>query len=269
MVKIPVVSSGVSAHVVSKKNKNMVKISNTIPIEWFGNRKEYNQSDIRIVTVGLNPSDREFEDPNTGTCNTQYRFPSAVVGVPATYPQARNEYFTHNPYDWFNNLERVLQGAEASYGGLMPKRIGGVDQPHRRAIHTDLCSSEATLPAWSQLPSATKRAIAQVGIPRWENLMKELQPDIIIMSVAEEYWSKLPITNISNLCKITKTQNGTKRKRPVVIRKGYYNGALVILGVTRNTPFGSVCKEEQKHIGKLILQAFYKMKGKQQPYNKI
>ncbi len=262
MAKIPIASSWSSAHMASKNQKCMVKIPNTIPIDWFGNRKEYEESDIRIVTVGLNPSDMEFWDPNTGTYNTKYRFPSAVVGNPATYPQAWNEYFTHNPYDWFNNHERVLQGAGASYGGLMPKRIGGVDHPHRRAIHTDLCSSEATQPAWSQLPSATKRAIAQVGIPRWQKLMKELQPDIIIMSVAKEYWSKLPITDISDLCDITKTQNGTKRKRPVVIRKGYYNGALVILGETRNTPFGSVCKDEQKRIGELILQAFHEMKGK-------
>ncbi len=261
MAKIPVVSSGVSAHVASKNPKCMAKIPNTIPIDWFGNRVEYEQSDIRIVTVGLNPSDKEFWDPTTGTYNTKYRFPSAVVGDPTTYPQAWNEYFTHHPYNWFNDFERVLQGAGASYGGHAPEGIGE-DHPHRRAIHTDLCSSEATQPAWSQLPSATKRAIAEEGIPRWQGQMKQLQPDIIIMSVAEEYWSKLPITNISDLCKITKTQNGTKRKRPVVIRKGYYNGALVILGVTRNTPFGSVCKEEQKHIGELILQAFHKMKGK-------
>ena len=92
--------------------------------------------------------------------------------------------------------------------------------------------------------------------------MKQLRPDIIILSVAKEYWSQLPITDISDLYVITEAKDGTKRKRPVVIRKGYYNGALVILGVTRNTPFGSVCKEEQKHIGELILQAFHKMKGK-------
>lgn len=240
----------------------MAKIPNTIPIDWFGNREEYEQSDIRIVTVGLNPSDIEFKESDKATtCSTKHRFPCAKVDVSATYPQAWNKYFTCNPYNWFNNFERVLQGAGASYGGHSPEGIGE-DHPHRRAIHTDLCSSEATLPAWSQLTSAEKRAIAQVGIPRWQEQMKQLRPDIIIMSVAREYWSKLPITDISDLCVITETQNGTKRKRPVVIRKGYYDGALVILGVTRNTPFGSVCKEEQKHIGELILQAYHEMKGK-------
>ncbi len=241
----------------------MAKIPHTIPIDWFGNRNEYEQSDIRIVTVGLNPSDIEFKESDKATTySTKYRFPNAKAGVPATYQQAWNEYFTCNPYHWFNNFERVLQGAGASYGGLSPEGIDEHDHPHRRAIHTDLCSSEATLPTWSQLSHAEKRAIAKVGIPRWEEQMKQLRPDIIIMSVAKEYWSQLPITDISDLYIITEAKDGTKRERPVIIRKGYYNGALVILGVTRNTPFGSVCKEEQKHIGELILQAFHKMKGK-------
>lgn len=241
----------------------MAKIPHTIPIDWFGNRNEYEQSDIRIVTVGLNPSDIEFKESDKATTySTKYRFTSTQVGVPATYPQAWNEYFTYNPYNWFNNFERVLQGAKASYGGHSPEGIGEHDHPTQRAIHTDLCSSEATLPTWSQLSQADKRATAKVGIPRWEEQMKQLRPDIIIMSVAKEYWSKLPITDISDLYIITEAKNGTMRKRPVIIRKGCYNGALVILGVTRNTPFGSVCKEEQKHIGELILQAFNKMKGK-------
>lgn len=241
----------------------MAKIPNTIPIEWFGNRNEYDKSDIRIVTVGLNPSDIEFKESDKATTySTTHRFHDAEAGVPATYPQAWNKYFTCNPYNWFNNFERVLQGAGASYGGHSPKGIGETDHSNRRAIHTDLCSSEATLPTWSQLTSAEKRAIAQVGIPRWQKQMKQLRPDIIIMSVAKAYWSKLPITDISDLYVITDAKNGTARKRPVVIRKGYYDGALIILGVTRNTPFGSVCKEEQKHIGELILQAFNKMKGK-------
>lgn len=241
----------------------MAKIPHTIPIDWFGNRNEYEQSDIRIVTVGLNPSDIEFKESDKATTySTKYRFPSAKVGIPATYPQAWNEYFACTPYNWFNNFERVLQGAGASYGGFSPEGISEHDHPHRRAIHTDLCSSEATLPTWSQLPHAEKRAIAKVGIPRWQEQMKQLRPDIIILSVAKEYWSQLPITDISDLYVITEAKDGTKRKRPVVIRKGCYNGALVILGVTRNTPFGSVCKEEQKHIGELILQAFNEIKGK-------
>lgn len=241
----------------------MAKIPHTIPIDWFGNKNEYEQSDIRIVTVGLNPSDIEFKESDKATTySTKYRFPNAKAGVPATYPQAWNEYFTCNLYNWFNNFERVLQGAGASYGGHSPEGIGEHDHPTRRAIHTDLCSSEATLPTWSQLPHAEKRAIAKVGIPRWQEQMKQLRPDIIILSVAKEYWSQLPITDISDLYVITEAKDGTKRKRPVVIRKGCYNGALVILGVTRNTPFGSVCKEEQKHIGELILQAFHEMKGK-------
>lgn len=241
----------------------MAKIHGIIPIDWFGNRNEYEQSDIRIVTVGLNPSDMEFKrNKNATTYDVSYRFPSAIVGNPATYPQAWNEYFTHHPYNWFYHFERVLQGAGASYGGKLPEKMGGQDYPNRRAIHTDLCSSYATAPAWSKLPREEQEAIAQEGICYWEKQMEQLQPDIIITAIAKDYWQKLPITDISDLYVITETKDGKERKMPMIIKKGHYNGVLVILGVTFNVPFGSICKEEQKHIGELILQAYKEMKGK-------
>ena len=240
----------------------MAKIPHTIPIDWFGNRNEYEQSDIRIVTVGLNPSDMEFKrDKNATTYDVSYRFPSAIVENSATYPKAWNEYFTHNPYNWFYNFERVLQGAGASYGGKLPEEIGGQDHPNRRAIHTDLCSSYATAPTWSKLPREEQKTIAKEGILRWKEQLEQLQPDIIITAIAQKYWRELPITDISDLYVITETKDG-KERHPFIIRKGNYNGVLVILGITQNTPFGSVCKEEQKHIGELILQAFREMKGK-------
>lgn len=240
----------------------MAKIPHTIPIDWFGNKNEYEQSDIRIVTVGLNPSDMEFKrDKNATTYDVSYRFPSAIVGNSTTYPKAWNEYFTHNPYNWFYNFERVLQGAGASYGGKLPEKIYGQDHPNQRAIHTDLCSSYATAPTWSKLPREEQETIAKEGILRWKEQLEQLQPDIIITAIAQKYWRKLPITDISDLYVITETKDG-KERHPFVIRKGNYNGILVILGITQNTPFGSICKEEQKYIGELILQAFNEMKGK-------
>lgn len=242
----------------------MAKIHGIIPIDWFGNRNEYEQSDIRIVTVGLNPSDREFKrDKDATTYDVSYRFPSAIVGNPATYPKAWNEYFMHHPYNWFYNFERVLQGAGASYGGKLPERMGEQDHPIRRAIHTDLCSSYATAPTWSKLSREEREeTFAQEGILRWKEQMEQLQPDIIITAIAKEYWRELPITDISNLYVITETKDGGKRKYPTFIRKGYWNGILVILGVTSYVPFGSICSAEQRHIGELILQTYKEMKRK-------
>lgn len=241
----------------------MAKIPHTIPIDWFGNRNEYEQSDIRIVTVGLNPSEMEFKrDKNATTYDVSYRFPCAIVGNPATYPKAWNEYFTHNPYNWFYNFERVLQGAGASYGGKLPEKIGGQDHSNRRAIHTDLCSSYATAPTWSKLSREEQETISQEGVCYWKKQIEELQPDIIITAIAQKYWRKLPITDISDLYVIKETKDGKERRPFVTIRKGYYNGTLVILGITQNKPFGSICCAEQKHIGELILQAYQEMKRK-------
>lgn len=241
----------------------MAKIHGIIPIDWFGNRKEYEQSDIRIITVGLNPSEMEFKrNKKETTYDVSYRFPSAIVGDSATYPKAWNEYFTHNPYNWFYNFERVLQGAGASYGGKLPEKIGGQDHSNRRAIHTDLCSSYATAPSWSKLPREEQETISQEGVCYWKKQIEQLQPDIIITAMAKEHWKKLPVTDISDLYVIKETKDGKERRPFVTIRKGYYNGTLVILGVTQNKPFGSICCAEQKHIGELILQAYKEKKGK-------
>ena len=35
---------------------------NIFPIKWFGDRNAYMKSLVKIITVGLNPSDKEFRE---------------------------------------------------------------------------------------------------------------------------------------------------------------------------------------------------------------
>jgi hypothetical protein len=54
------------------------KLNNIItllPIHWFGNRPAYEASPMRVVTVGLNPSDREFRANDAKEISTAFRFP--------------------------------------------------------------------------------------------------------------------------------------------------------------------------------------------------
>ena len=107
-----------------------------MPILYFGDLCEFLVSPLRILTVGLNPSDAEFP-----VANPFERFPLASVS-PALIPKALNEYFSIAPYkQWFNSLEPILTGFDASYYG----------NKTNTAIHTDLLSPIATNPTWSKL----------------------------------------------------------------------------------------------------------------------
>src|SRR5262245_50653978 len=88
-----------------------------IPILYFGDRIKYLSSSLKVITVGLNPSKREFPDDR---CS---RFPAA--SPMATDPKQRakslhlealDEYFRTDPYgSWFASFEPILNGLGASY----------------------------------------------------------------------------------------------------------------------------------------------------------
>ena len=159
----------------------MTKI-NTIPIHWFGDRVAYNRSKIRIVTVGLNPSDKEFRNNNRESFNIGLRFQDyEEKGLEAVY----NNYFEYNPYSWFKSFECILNGLDASYYSEkgMPNRV----------LHTDICSPWATDPTWSKLPNQEKKNLMENehGFEQWKQLIRQLKPDIILFSIPEEYIKKL------------------------------------------------------------------------------
>ena len=52
---------------IAKRNDPALKkviVENSIPIIWFGNINKYLDSEKRILTVGLNPSNIEFPEDN-------------------------------------------------------------------------------------------------------------------------------------------------------------------------------------------------------------
>ena len=55
-------------------NSNIIPSS--IPILWFGNLEKYLLSDKKIITVSLNPSDKEFKGKDEDHFSTSHRFKS-------------------------------------------------------------------------------------------------------------------------------------------------------------------------------------------------
>jgi len=117
-------------------------VPDSIPILYFGNLRDYRHSAIKIVTVGLNPSDAEFRES---------RFGAEVMSSlrPETLEPALSGYFSAKPYSaWFSAFETLLQPLGSSFYG---REYAGEAPPwwmpqRNVALHTDLCSPLATTP---------------------------------------------------------------------------------------------------------------------------
>lgn len=225
-----------------------------MPVDWFGDREEYEKSDIRIITVGLNPSDREFEEqlydksvPLEKRKLSLFRFSAYNPQEPNTHRVALNNYYkTKNVYtQWFNSYEHVLNGMGASYFSNKGIKI--------RAIHTDICSPWATCPTWSKLPKDVKNELFAEGKAQWEHLVKELKPDVIIASIGKDYIKALGIESThKKLCEFKTKKDGKPRKRPLVIGIYKYNGIPLIAGGAGMVPFALLSNNQKEELGKNI-----------------
>lgn len=147
-----------------------------MPILWFGDLDGYQRSQLRIITVGLNPSDAEFPQ------GSYERFPkvNATSGFPSAnrYKSALNDYFRVNPYrKWFCAYERILNRLDATY----------FDQHSHVAIHTDICSVWATTPRWSKLDPTIQATLAANGKRLWFDLVRCLRPHLVLVSVSRRW----------------------------------------------------------------------------------
>lgn len=136
-----------------KKTISEIIVNDSFPIVWFGNMKKFchQNSKIKVLTFGLNPSNNEFPKDNP-----EMRFP----GARDAYEQGRmgrvcdslNGYFDckRAPYwKWFYAYERVLGFLPfgVTYGGIKSRWPTAINY----AIHLDFFSAIATDPTYSGL----------------------------------------------------------------------------------------------------------------------
>ena len=235
---------------------NEYELVDLMPIQWFGDRETYQKSDIKIITVGLNPSEIEFKNDENVT-DIHWRFPDCIKNNENSYRTAWNNYFKINPYQkWFNAFETVLNGCQATYGGKMK----GADLfSNRCALHTDLCSPYATTLAWSKLPNKVQKSIYNQRLEAWKALINDLKPDLIIISVAHRFIKPL-ICNCDILHTFVETKDHKQLNKPICIKKGYYNDIPVIMGTTRNIPFGNICNDNKLLVGEKVLSYYNQIK---------
>ncbi len=79
-------------------------VPDSIPILYFVDLESYSRSALKIVTVGLNPSDAEFLED-------RFRTHEIRLGCLGDLERSLSEYFKYNPYrKWFDRgFETLLQ----------------------------------------------------------------------------------------------------------------------------------------------------------------
>ena len=144
------------------------------PVLYFGRLKE-----AKIVTISINPSDREFIDakgePLTGpkkrfetlaslgrtNCNglTQSEYDKIIACC--------DNYFENNPYtQWFDRLEEIINYSGYSY---YDQKV--LEEGYDRAAHLDLFCW-ATQPKWGSLSKANQNNLMNQGLPVLAELLK-------------------------------------------------------------------------------------------------
>ena len=231
------------AHADTKK----VIINPSLPILYFGDLITYEKSKIKIVTVGKNPSDREFRlgknDPFSFV-----RFPLWNVKK-QNLTETLNDYFKEKPLNWFSCYEPVLNRMSASY-------YPGNNHANT-ALHTDLCSPLATCPTWSKLTIKQQDSLFNEGYSIWKELIEELQPDIMLVSFAKSsgLFRHICTDEGEVVTSFDKKKDGNLRKVTFIVTKHKYllknkKEVKVIFGYQEaNKPFDRLSNGQREKIG--------------------
>ena len=228
------------------------RVNPSFPILFFGDLSAYLDSEIRVLTVGLNPSLNEFPQESPFQ-----RFPTAEgvsVNETGRYLDALSAYFRTDPYsDWFKGFELMLNGIEASYYKGQPST----------ALHTDICSPVATAPTWSGLDSAVQKSLETDGGPLWHRLLDALRPQIVVLSVARRHLSRIefkPLNGWHVLHVFRRRKDGNRRKVPLEVRArwGVISGepSLLIHIPAARKPLGNLDGPKKQQSGAVALEEF-------------
>ncbi len=215
-------------------------IKEVIPILWFGDMNKYLNSENKIITVSLNPSNNEFGNTKKNIpYSTRYRFPD-YDGSSESLITAFNNYFKlgKNPYNsWFKaSFTAILESFDASH----------YDIAKNNALHTDIAIPYATDPTWTGLTNAEKKYFEPIGQKIWHELINILEPDIILISASGGFHNKILFPKIYENWEAIMTNE----KYPVLFNQFEVNNKIVdvIYQTQGRKPFLNMTKEEKMNI---------------------
>lgn len=235
-----------------RNNEEINKYAVGYPILWFGNLEAYRKSTIKILTVGINPSEDEF--PN----NTFRRFPAWNELSVENYFKGLNEYFNEEAYNWFTQLSNSISFDEIWNCSYI------TDQRQNTALHVDFCTPIATNPTWSNgLPANVQSYLQEIQIDYFQRLLAFLNPDIVFIGSKQcESWQTLNVLKLLISCeyknnspevsslieKLTTLKGKPHNNRGQLRCLKSTHGAFVITGQYRNRPFAVYAQKRLRPI---------------------
>lgn len=224
-------------------------VTPSLPVLYFGDLKKYMASNLRIITVGKNPSDNEFRI-NKKENYSFVRFPNWDNNK-EKLTDVLNEYFEVIPLkNWFSCYEPILNGMSASYYSQ-----NGI----HTAIHTDICSPLATTPTWSKLSNENKQLLFTEGHLIWIELIEELQPDLMLVSIPRGLFNAIFENKTNLFLSFKEKKDGTPRKKTYDVEEAAYflksgKKVRVIFGQAANKPFDTISENQKINLGKQCLK---------------
>ena len=236
-------------------NTSLPITSPSIPILYFGDYPAYKKSETKIITVGLNPSHREFpiEDRFLRFRKAEKISKSSNLThlEIQMFLDSLNDYYKDEPYKWFGCFEPMLNGLKSSYyDNEYPNRV----------LHTDICSPLATDITWSKLTDRQRARLRYDGNKIWHSLVEILAPDYILISVARRHLNRIRFKNTAwRELNITQDKNGNLRKNPYKVSISTFSiegkKGILVFGKAANTPFGLISNVQKREMGKTLLNS--------------
>ncbi len=187
----------------------------SIPIPYLGNYDSYTSSKLKIITVGLNPSKKEF--PKNDFFSRFYGMEKIFfkktlnVNEIKNYLFSLNIYFAYNRNEWFDNFEPILNEMKSSFH----------PGQENTALHTDILSPLTTIETWSKYEKQTNpeivKEITQKGLEIWNQTMEILQPQIVLTSIGDIHRERIfgdQKLEWKRFESFNKTATGNDRKKP-------------------------------------------------------
>jgi hypothetical protein len=166
----------------------------SIPILYLGDHDQYLISNPKVITVGLNPSHKEFplesrftRFPETENIDTSQTLSENNIWK---YLTSLNNYFNYKPHNWFDSYDPISNGMNTSYY---------MNTAGNNALHTNFCSPFATDVQWSKLKTTAQYSLSREGRKFWHRLVEILKPDIILFSTARKHRERVMFKKLGNL----------------------------------------------------------------------
>lgn len=236
------------------REKQKVITLPSIPILYFGNHDQYQKSNPKVITVGLNPSNKEFpiESRFSRFPDSEHLDTSKILSENDifTYLTSLNNYFNRNPNNWFDSYDPVSNGMNTSY--YMNKAGNNV-------LHTNFCSPFATDLAWSKLKTSIQYTLSREGRKFWHKLVEILEPDIVLFSSARKYVERVMFkkSRWETYARVTKKKDGSPRAKPYNIEVAEIQigdkKTYLVFGQIIQLPFGTLSNDIKIQLGQELI----------------